>query len=131
MPKRPAVFRPCGAPAPDQARRQADRDRGSARARGYTPEWDRASADHRAEHPLCRYCETAAFGGEPRFEPATCTDHLYPQRRYPKVFWVRAYWVSSCDDCHDGPKQIAERRGHAALDALARHLGLDPLPPPA
>lgn len=104
-----------------------DDDRGSARERGYTRSWDKASADHRAEHPLCGYCAAGAFGPR-RDAPASCVDHLYPHRRFPGVFWVRLYWVSSCADCHAGPKQALERRGRAALDALARHLGLPPLP---
>lgn len=126
MPSAPRRFQPRRSQPRAEVAREVDRDRGSARARGYTPAWDRASKDHRAEHPLCGYCAIGAFGPQ-RDEPTTCTDHLYPQRQYEGVFWVRIYWVSSCDDCHAGPKQALERQGRPALDALARALGLSPL----
>jgi hypothetical protein len=98
----------------------------SARARGYTTEWDKASAAHRRDHPLCGYCAAGAFGPK-RDRPASCTDHLYPHLTFPGVFWLRLYWVSCCHDCHVGPKQLAEQQGVGALDDLARLLGLQPL----
>jgi 5-methylcytosine-specific restriction protein A len=121
MPTAPRTFRPSTAAAPAVA----DLERGSARERGYTPAWDRAAADHRAEHPLCVYCARGVFGPA-RATPAACVDHLYPHRRYGG-FWLKVYWVSSCDECHDGPKQALEGQGRAALDALAVRLGLAPL----
>jgi 5-methylcytosine-specific restriction protein A len=119
------------APKPFRARPLAvspvvDLDRGSARERGYTPAWDKAAAAHRAEHPLCVYCAKGVFGPR-RDTPAQCVDHLYPHRRYPGVFWQTVYWISACDDCHDGPKQAVEHAGREALDRLARRLGLAPL----
>lgn len=117
MPRAPRSFRP------RQAAPVLDKDRGSARARGYTTAWDKASRAHRAEHPLCGYCQVGAFGPR-RDRPASCTDHLYPHRRFEGVFWVRLYWVSACGDCHAGPKQAVEAQGKPALDALARRLGL-------
>lgn len=105
---------------------EVDRHRGSARERGYTTSWDKASRAHLAEHPFCGYCEAGALGPV-RVSPANLVDHLYPQRAYPGVFWRRAWWVSCCADCHNGPKQSLERAGRAALDDLARRLGLEPL----
>jgi 5-methylcytosine-specific restriction protein A len=122
MPKRPGVFRPHGPASPVERERDNDRRRGSARARGYDRAWDKASLAHRRDNPLCRYCEVGAFGS-PRISGVTRTDHLYPQRRYPGVFWERQWWVSSCDGC-DAAKQALEHRGKSALDALARRLGL-------
>lgn len=114
MPVRPPLYRP-------QARRVVE-PRGSARARGYTPEWDKATRAFIAEHPLCQYCEAGVFG--PRCVAASAlTDHLYPQRTYPEVFWRREWWVAACRSCHDGPKQAAEIAGAAALHALAQALG--------
>lgn len=74
---------------------------------------------HLGGHPLCAYCEL-----EGRVAAATLVDHLYPHRRFQGVFWMRQWWVSACADCHDGFKQRVERAGKAAIDALARRLGL-------
>ena len=101
---------------------RADRYRGSARERGYTPAWDKASKAHLREHPLCRYCEL-----DGRVTAAQCVDHLYPHRGDTKLFWLKVLWVSSCNDCHTGFKQSIERQGMAAIDALARRLGLPTL----
>jgi 5-methylcytosine-specific restriction endonuclease McrA len=114
MPKRPATFRPRGAPS----KQQIDLDRGSARERGYDRTWSAASIDHRRRHPLCAYCELRG-----RVTAATLVDHLYPHRVYAGVFWNREWWVSSCAPCHSGFKQALERRGRRALDDLADRLG--------
>ena len=103
--------------------READARRGSARERGYTAEWDRSARDHLKANPLCRYC---ALDGLVR--PAGLVDHLYPHKGDQDLFWDARYWVSSCDPCHNGFKQRIERAGRAALDALARRLGLQPRP---
>ena len=103
--------------------RQADTRRGSARSRGYTPAWDAAAKDHLADHPLCRYCETGAFGPL-RITGAALVDHLYPHRGDMELFWDRRWWVSSCTPCHSGPKQRTESAGLDALHRLATALGL-------
>lgn len=127
MPMMPGSHRPPGARARVEANREHDQRRGSAASRGYTGAWAKAADGHRRRHPLCRYCELAAFGGRPRVSPAELVDHLYPHKGDRAVFWLRALWVSCCKACHDGPKQAAERRGQAALDALARAIGLPTL----
>lgn len=119
----PPIFRPKGWRPREVTAREADQRRGSARERGYDARWDRASASHRRKHPLCEYCLTGAFGQAKRSTACTLTDHLYPHRQYDGVFWVKDWWVSSCDDCHSIFKQALERKGRAALDALARFLG--------
>lgn len=119
MAKKPGVFRPHARQSRADQNREADRRRGSARERGYSPAWDKASAGHLRNHPLCRYCELI---GE--VKPADRTDHFYPHRTYEGVFWLKVYWVSTCKDCHDGFKQRVERKGKAALDTLAHQLGL-------
>lgn len=123
MPEMPPLHRRSGARSRREANRQYDAQRGSARERGYDARWDKASAQHRREHPFCRYCEVGAFG-EPRVSATTCTDHLYPHRGDDVLFWATQWWVASCDDCHAGPKQAAERRGRADLDRLASLLDL-------
>jgi len=65
-------------------------------------------------------------------------DHLYPHGLGPrlsetvrqsasKLFWMREYWVSSCNDCHKRFKPGIEFSGIKAIDDLARDLGLMPL----
>lgn len=107
-----------------RAERERDNDarRGSARERGYTTKWDKAAKGHLDHDPLCRYC---ALIGE--VKAAEAVDHLYPHRTFKGVFWLKALWVSTCDDCHKGFKQRLERRGLIALDDLARQLGLPTL----
>ena len=118
----PPTFRPAGNLSRQDANRQADRRRGSARERGYSAAWDRASRGHRARHPLCQYCALVD-----EVKAADLVDHLYPHRGDQAVFWNKTYWVSSCDDCHNGFKQRVERKGRAAIDQLAARLGLPPL----
>jgi len=110
-----------------QARRDYDRDRGSARARGYDAAWERETRLFRLAHPFCRYCEVGAFGA-PRVSATACVDHLYPHRGDRTLFWTRLWWVPSCEACHVGPKQAAERAGPTALDRLARLLDLPTRP---
>lgn len=111
------MFRPSHARERAELNQDYDRHRGSARQRGYTAAWDKAAAAHLRSHPLCIYCALVD-----RVTPATCVDHLYPQRQFPDVFWRSEWWGSSCAECHSGFKQRVERRGRAALDALARRL---------
>lgn len=127
MPVMPPTFRQHGARERREVNREADQRRGSARERGYGRAWEKASAGHLARNPLCFYCAHGAWGEPPRDKAASLTDHFYPQRAYPAVFWAKVWWCSSCEDCHNGPKQAIERRGRAALDALAIQLGLPTL----
>lgn len=122
MASRPRLFRATAQPTRQQQNREADQRRGSARQRGYTTAWDKASAGHVRNNPLCRYCGLAG-----QVRPAELTDHLYPHRGDQDVFWNKRYWIASCTECHSGFKQRVERRGRAAIDALAIRLGLDPL----
>lgn len=118
MPSMPPMLRPAGWKPRALAARETDARRGSATARGYDRRWNKASASYRREHPLCEYCEL-----EGRVTASALTDHLYPHRVYAGVFWLSKWWVASCDQCHNGMKQAAERKGKDAIDALARRLG--------
>lgn len=122
MPLMPPLHRPRGQRTRREARVEHDARRGSARSRGYDAQWDRDSLAYRREKPFCEYCEVGAFGPA-RATAATCVDHLYPHRGDREVFRDRAGWVSSCDACHAGPKQAAERQGLPALHRLADLLG--------
>ncbi|WP_230781556.1 hypothetical protein [Sphingomonas sp. Leaf37] len=124
MPVRPPTFRPRGRTHGADARREVDRQRGSASARGYDADWQRAAKAHLIAHPLCRYCEVGAWDGRPMVTAATLVDHYHPHRGDRAVFWAAEWWVSSCKACHDGPKQRLERSGRGDMAALARRLGL-------
>ena len=117
----PAAFRPAGRSRADVAQ-EYEQARGSASQRLYGRAWRKASRAHLHASPLCRYCEL-----DGRVTAASLVDHLYPHRGKRWLFWLRPYWVSSCAPCHSGFKQAVERKGKAALDALARRLGLPPL----
>jgi 5-methylcytosine-specific restriction protein A len=123
MVKRPAVFRPSSMGTRVQAAKATELQRGSARERGYTTGWDKASKAHLQAHPLCDY----HLLSDGRSVAATLTDHLYPHRQYEGVFWSRQWWVSCCAECHSSFKQAVERQGKGALDALARRLGREVL----
>lgn len=123
MPTRPPTFRPNGVRTKTERDREHDQRRGSAASRGYTWRWAKAAKTFLAREPLCRYC---ALQGNP-VTAATCVDHLYPQQQFPALFWRTDLWVPSCQTCHNGFKHAIERQGLAALDALARRLGLPPL----
>jgi 5-methylcytosine-specific restriction endonuclease McrA len=118
---------------PDRAKfeesRTPEQRRGSARARGYTAEWDREAKAHLRANPLCLYCQVGAFGEPQRVSAATLVDHIEPHRGDKELFWRRSNWASCCKPCHDGPKQAVEHRGPAAIAAFVIRLaGLLPSP---
>lgn len=82
--------------------------RASARRRGYSRAWDRASKAHLARHPLCRGCLAL---GRPRL--AVLTDHVVPHRGDRARFWDARFWQSSCRWHHDVVKQALEHRFEA------------------
>jgi len=106
VPTMPPTFRAHGRPT----RQETDRARGSARARGYDSAWDRAALAHLDRNPLCVYCAMGAWGDRPRVSAGRLVDHLIPHRGDQAVFWNKRDWVSSCRECHVGPKQAIERR---------------------
>jgi hypothetical protein len=79
--------------------------RGTARERGYSRAWEKASRAHLRAHPLCRGC--LAMGQR---RAAVLTDHVIPHRGDMVRFWDSAWWQSSCAWHHDVVKQILERR---------------------
>jgi 5-methylcytosine-specific restriction endonuclease McrA len=109
----PPTFRSARQRSTTERKAEADGRRGSARVRGYTTPWDKAAAGHRAKHPLCVYCAMGAWGDAPRDTAADLIDHLIPHRGDQAIFWNRRDWVSSCTDCHNGPKQRTERNPRA------------------
>jgi 5-methylcytosine-specific restriction endonuclease McrA len=76
-----------------------DRNRPSARERGYDHRWRKARVEYLALHPYCRMCG----------KPASVVDHVIPHKGDPRLFWHRANWQPLCQPCHDRHKQRQER----------------------
>ena len=75
--------------------REQDRNRPSAAARGYGPEWRKASRQFLRENPLCAACEKRG-----RLRAATVTDHIVPHKGNIMLFWDRTNWEPMCWRCH-------------------------------
>ena len=88
--------------------REHDRHRGSARARGYTHLWDRATRIYKNHNPLCAMCYAKG-----RVAAATVVDHKVPHKGDPVLFWDVQNWQALCKTCHDQHKQAQERRGYS------------------
>jgi 5-methylcytosine-specific restriction endonuclease McrA len=88
--------------AADRARKaEHDKNRPTARQRGYDTAWEKARRGFLAKHPFCEHCRQNA---------ATIVHHKIPHRGDRLKFWNRANWQAVCQPCHDGPLQAAERR---------------------
>lgn len=77
-----------------------DKQRPTARQRGYDSKWDQARKAFIAKHPDCSRCGA----------PATVVHHSTPHRGDKSLFWDRSNWVPACQPCHDGPMQSQEKR---------------------
>ncbi len=78
---------------------QADAaQRGSARQRGYTTEWDKASKAFLSEHPIC----ADPYGVHlPGIAAAECTDHVVAHKGNQHLFWDRSNWQPLCLACNN------------------------------
>lgn len=74
------------------------------RQRGYTPEWDRLSRQHRIEHPLCLGCEAMGL-----VEAATQVDHIVPHQGDRDKLLDPHNLQSCCDWHHNAVKQKLEQ----------------------
>lgn len=103
-----------GSQCPCERRREHERKvrfdarRPSARQRGYTAEWDRASRAFLLE-PENYYC---ACGCGRR---ADTVDHIKAHKGNRDLFWDRTNWQAMAFQCHSSKKQRAERRSNEAL----------------
>lgn len=96
MPFAPKQFRPAGLPTPEQAQRQQDARRGSARQRGYGAAWEKLRKWHLRGEPLCRRCKAAG-----RLEAAALVDHIRPvQSADDPAFYDVGNLQSLCIACH-------------------------------
>lgn len=116
MPSMPGTFRSPHLPSRETVKREADQRRGSARQRGYSSSWDKASITYRKQHPLCVGC--MAIG---RYVAVAAVDHIQPHNGDQRLFWDSDNWQSACAWHHDVVKQRLERmfeRGEIAADQL-------------
>lgn len=102
MPKKPPSL---SRSLPSLAPRLAEINRPSARARGYSSAWDKASERYRHEHPRCVKCLA-----EGRVTSSEVTDHIIPYRGDQSLFWDESNWQALCKRCHDA-KTAAEDGG--------------------
>jgi len=103
MPMRPQTFRSHSQPSQAVISAEYDARRGSARERGYSAAWDKASAAFRRSHPLCLGCEAAG-----RLEVSAVTDHVEPHKGNQVKFWNADMWQACCAWHHDVVKQKLE-----------------------
>lgn len=82
-----------------QLRAELDKRRGSARKRGYTSQWDKASKQYLNLHPLCECKDCDA--GRKRITPANVVDHRIPHRGDMQLFWDETNWQAMSKPCHD------------------------------
>ncbi len=81
-----------------------DRDRGSARQRGYTTRWDKACATFKQRHPYCLGCQ--ALG---KRMATQVVDHVEPHKGDQAKFWNTAMWQPACVWHHEVIKKRLER----------------------
>jgi 5-methylcytosine-specific restriction enzyme A len=96
MPTKPPLHRPPGIKGAAEVKRELDRQRPSAAARGYGSRWRRARKRFLRRHPLCGTCREAG-----RLQASTVVDHIVPHRGDPVLFWDESNWAASCKRCHD------------------------------
>ena len=119
---KPKSFRPSHLPTVAEAARQYDRDRGSARQRGYDSRWEKARATFLAQpgNQLCVKCKERGLlnPGIYRMDGTVETnprrlhlvvDHIEPHRGDQTLFWDTSNWQPLCPDDHDIVKQREER----------------------
>lgn len=81
--------------AEHEPRRVLDRERSSARARGYDRRWEKARQTFLATHPACEHCRLEGATVE-----ATVVDHIVPHRGDRRLFWLKGNWQGLCSPCH-------------------------------
>jgi 5-methylcytosine-specific restriction endonuclease McrA len=95
---------PCEERRARERKARHDKNRPSARARGYNREWERESKAFltRSENRLCA-CGCGRV--------ADMVDHITPHRGDERLFWDRSNWQPMASvPCHVSKKQRLERR---------------------
>src|SRR6188508_3869950 len=68
--------------------------------------WRKLAKQQLQNHPLCKICLQNGL-----VEPATVVDHVIPHKGNRESFFLGAI-QSLCRPCHDGTKQMIEKRGY-------------------
>ncbi|MGE0153041.1 MAG: HNH endonuclease [Reyranellaceae bacterium] len=100
-------------PAHYKDRAQKDRERGSARKRGYDGDWERTRAAWLAVHPLCQ-CDDCREG-ELQVTAASVVDHIVPISVAPERRLDPTNFRSMSKACHDR---------HTAKQVAGGHIGM-------
>jgi 5-methylcytosine-specific restriction protein A len=88
----------------DHHRREYERRRGSASARGYGRRWRKARAAFLREHPICEiYCKDKNL-----VTASTVVDHIQPHRGDLDLFWDQSNWQAGCKPCHDSKTSLED-----------------------
>jgi 5-methylcytosine-specific restriction protein A len=86
------------------------------RARGYSPEWDRISAEFKQTHPFCLSCWMVGI-----VQPVEIVDHIVPVTSNKARLLDPTNLQAACKWCHDCVKRPLEldwRLGRLPLLAL-------------
>jgi hypothetical protein len=78
--------------------------RESRHKRGYDHDWERRSARHRAQSPVCIECERKGY-----IVPVDVVDHKIPVTERDHLRLDPKNWWSLCHSCHNGIKRRMER----------------------
>lgn len=116
MARKPRTFRPAHMPSVEQSKRDYERRRGSARQRGYTVAWDRASLAFKHDNPLCLGCRAVGV-----LRATEVVDHVEPHRGDLVLFWQRDMWQPACAWHHDVVKarlEVLFDKGEIGVDEL-------------
>jgi 5-methylcytosine-specific restriction protein A len=119
MPSKPPIFRPAHLGTAQQGRQQYERERGSARERGYDVTWDKQARHFKNLNPLCLGCEAVG-----RVTATALVDHIIPHRGDPVLFADPLNRQPSCTPHHSIVKQVIEDL-YARGKATAADLRLD------
>lgn len=118
MPTMPGTFRAPNAPSRVERSQAYERSRGSARQRGYSTKWDKASKAYLSRRPICPACQAADV-----LTASEVTDHIIPHKGDKALFWSRENWQPCCRWHHDVVKQALEREfEHGRVKVSDLHL---------
>ena len=95
MPTRPKRFTPSGVPSKQQARKQYDRERGSAHERRYTKRWQNERRLFLAKNPMCHDCMAVEV-----WSKATDVHHIKKLRDFPELQYKYDNLMALCHGCH-------------------------------
>ena len=79
-------------------KKEKDKERPSARERGYTKRWEKVSKLFLKEHPLCE-CDECVKAH--KLTTANVVHHVIPHHGNYELFWDEDNWQAMNKRCHD------------------------------